>query len=446
MRPALDPARFAANRARALDLLQPGDAALIFGGSTLHRNADSEHRYRPHSDVHFLSGWPDPDVAVLLRKGSDKPFVLFVQPRDPEREVWDGIRPGPEGAVSTFGADEAFPIEELSKRLPDLLLGVTRLHYRFGEDAARDRQLRTAMNAARNKARREGFQDTPDTIIDPERFLHEARLVKSEAEIALLQRAAEITARAHLAAMAMTRAGVHEYELEAVINHTFRSQGGDGPGYTSIIGGGANATILHYHANNDVLRDGDLVCVDAGCEYGFYTADVTRTWPVNGRFSPAQAEIYELVLAVQKDCVAASVVGVTWKELSDRAIRALTVGMVQLGLLTGEVDALIAEKTYKKYYMHGLGHWLGMDVHDVGAYVGGGQSRALAPGNVITIEPGIYVPVGDEGAPERFRGIGVRIEDDVLITEGGPVVLTAAIPKELAELEAAVLSSGEAAA
>ena len=446
MRPAFDPARFAANRARVLALLQPGEAVLIFGGSTVHRNADSEHRYRPHSDVHYLSGWPDPDVVVLLRAGSDKPFVLFVQPRDPEREVWDGLRPGPEGAVSTFGADEAFPIEELSKRLPELLVGVSAIHYRFGEDAAQDRQLRVAMSGARGKARREGFQDTPHTIIDPDRLLHEARLVKSPAEIALLERAAEITRQAHANAMAMTRAGVHEYELEAEIDRTFRRLGGDGPGYTSIIGGGANATILHYHANNQPLRDGDLVCVDAGGEYGYYTADVTRTWPVNGRFSAAQAEIYSLVLEVQKDCVAASRAGTTWKDLSDRAIRALTVGMVRLGLLTGEVDALIAEKEYKRYYMHGLGHWLGMDVHDVGGYVLGGQSRALAPGNVITIEPGLYIPAGDERAPERFRGIGVRIEDDVLITEGDPIVLTAGIPKELDEVEAAVLSRAEAAA
>ena len=437
MRPVFDVAHFAANRARVLAHLPPGEGALIFGGPVVYRNADSEHRYRAHSDVYYLSGWEDPDVAVLLRPGADRPFILFVQPRDPEREVWDGVRPGPEGAMATYGADGAFPIGELDKELPELLLGVRALHYRFGVDAARDRQVRRAIDGAHHKARKERFQDTPEAIVDPERLLHETRLIKSASELALLRRAAAITAAAHAAAMAMTAPGVHEYELEAEIDRTFRALGGDGPGYPSIVGGGVNATILHYHTNNAPLPDGGLVCVDAGGEYGRYTADVTRTWPVNGRFSEAQAALYGVVLEVQKACIARCRPGITWRELGDFAVRGLTEGMVRLGLLTGEVDALIEQKSYKKFYMHGLGHWLGLDVHDVGAYIRGGQSRALEAGQVITIEPGLYV-AQDADVPEAFRGLGVRIEDDVLITEGEPEVLTAAIPKEMADIEAAV--------
>ncbi len=438
MQPTWNPSRFAANRARLLGALGPGEAALLFGGDEVHRNSDSTHRFRVHSDVHYLSGWEDPEVAVLLRAGADKPFILFVQPRDQEKEIWDGVRPGPEGAKTVFGADEAWSYEELSKQLPDLLMGYRVLHYRFAEDAARDRLVRGAIHTAARKARRETWQDVPDTLVDPERLLHELRLSKTPDELALLRRAAAITAEAHLSAMAMTRPGVFEYQLEAAIDHTFRARGGVGPGYETIVGGGANATILHYRSNNQVLQDGDLVCVDAGCEYGLYTADVTRTWPVNGRFSPAQRELYELVLDCQKACVAACRAGTSWKTLNDLCNRMLTEGMVRLGILNGEPEKLIEEKKHKKYYPHGLGHWLGMDVHDVGAYTRADQSRPLSAGNVLTIEPGLYIRPDDLEAPERFRGLGVRIEDDVLVTEGDPDVLTASIPKEIADVEAAV--------
>ncbi len=438
MQPAWNPSRFAANRARLLGALGPGEALLLFGGAEVHRNSDSTHRFRVHSDVHYLSGWEDPEVALLIRAGSDKPFVMFVQPRDPEKEIWDGLRPGPEGAKERYGADAAWSIEELGKQLPDLLLGYRVLHYRFAEDAARDRTVRHAVQVAARKARRETWQDTPDTFVDPERLLHELRLTKTPDELELLRQAAAITAEAHLAAMAMTRPGVHEYELEARIDHTFRARGGVGPGYETIVGGGANATILHYRSNQEPLREGELVCVDAGCEYGLYTADVTRTWPVSGRFTDAQRELYEVVLDCQKACVEASRPGASWKELGDLCNRMLTEGMVRIGLLAGEPDQLIADKKHKKYFPHGLGHWLGMDVHDVGAYTRAGTSRPFAPGNVLTIEPGLYVRPDDPDAPERFRGLGVRIEDDVLITEGAPEILTASIPKEIADIEAAV--------
>lgn len=444
MLPPWNSERYALHRARVLDALGPGEALLVFAGREVYRNADSTHRYRVHSDVHYLTGWQGPDVAVLLRKGADKPFAMFVQPRDPEKEIWDGIRPGPEGAVERYGADEAFSIDELARKLPDLLLGHRVLHYRFAEDAERDRAIRAAIDLAARKARRETYQDVPDTFVDPARVLHEVRLVKDEVELALMRRAAAITAEAHLAAMAMTRPGVGEHELEARIDHVFRASGGNGPGYTSIVGGGANATILHYHDNCDALPEGGLVCVDAGCEYGFYTADVTRTWPVSGRFDDDQRALYQVVLDCQKAAIALCRAGTRWRELNDLCHRMLTEGMVRLGLLDGDVDLLILEKKYKKYYPHGLGHWLGMDVHDVGAYTRDNDSRALAPGNVITIEPGIYVRPDDQDAPEGLRGLGVRIEDDLLITDGDPEVLTAAIPKEIADVEAAVRSVASA--
>lgn len=430
-------APFADHRARLLAALPEGEAVLLFGSSLRARNADNDYRFRQHSDVLYLTGWEDPDVAVLLRKGAAPNFVMFVQPKAPDLEVWTGVRPGPEGAVADYGADQAWSIDDLDKELPDLLLGCRALHYRFAEDAARDRQVSRALAAARKKSRRETWQPVPDAIIDPERLLHELRLFKSEAELSLLRRAAAITAEAHLAAMAMTAPGVPEYALEAEIEHIFRRRGGDGPGYPSIVGGGVNATILHYHANRDPLAAGTVVCVDAGCEYGWYTADVTRSWPVSGRFSEAQRAVYRAVLDVQKAVIEAVKPGVTWRELTDLAVRLLTEQLVALGLLQGEVDALIENKDYKRFYMHGIGHWLGLDVHDAGAYQRDGASRALEPGMVITVEPGLYIPVADD-IPEGFRGVGVRIEDDVLVTADGHEVLTAAIPKEVDEVEAAV--------
>jgi Xaa-Pro aminopeptidase len=284
----------------------------------------------------------------------------------------------------------------------------------------------------------------PDAFVDPGRVLHDLRLIKSDAELALLQEASDITAAAHLRAMAITAPGVAEYVLEAEISHVFRRRGGSGPGYTTIVGGGANATILHYIENDAPLQDGDLVCVDAGCEYEWYTADVTRTWPVNGRFTEPQRAVYQAVLDAQEAAISASVPGATFMEVHDVATRSLTISMIHLGLLEGDaedsgcVDALIEAEKHKRYYMHGTSHWLGMDVHDVGAYAADGRSRVLAAGMVLTIEPGLYIPMDDELAPEPLRGIGIRIEDDVLITVDGNRVLTDGVPKSVDAVEAAV--------
>jgi Xaa-Pro aminopeptidase len=438
------------NRRRFLEAIGEG-AALLFGAPHHTRNGDAEFRYRQSSDVWWLTGWEDPEVAILLRPGADQPFVMFVQAKDPDMEVWTGRRPGVEGAVEHFGADAAWPYAELAERLPDLLQGYADLHYRFADDGERDQLLMGAIGKARRKARKSGL-DVPDAFYDPSRVLHELRLIKQPVELDLMREASRITVEAHCAAMARTAPGVREYEIESLIDGTFRRMGGNGPGYTTIVGGGVNATILHYITNRDELRDGDLVCVDAGCEFDFYTADVTRTWPVSGTFSDAQRELYNLVLEAQEAVIALIVPGTPWKSLHDTAVRVLTIGMVRLGLLEGDaddpavIDELIATDKFRRYYMHGTGHWLGIDVHDVGAYAHKGVSRVIAPGMVMTVEPGLYIRDNDEQAPERFRGIGIRIEDDVLCTEGAPEVLTEAAPKRIDEVEALVGTRAEAVA
>jgi len=440
MRPKWNPHIYAAHRSSFMRQLGDYDACLLFGTPHVVRNGDSEFPYRPSSDVFYLSGWEAPDVALLFRPGSDHPFVMFVAERNPALETWTGRRWGPEGAKDRFGADDAFAYSELAERLPDLLQGYRNLHYRVAEDPDRDQLLMGAIKAARRKARRNGM-DVPDAFIDPSRVLHELRLFKSEDEMAIMQRAADLTVEGHLAAMAATRPGVYEYELESIIGHTFRLGGGTGPGYTTIVGGGSNATILHYIENSAPLKDGDLVCVDAGCEYGLYTGDVTRTWPVNGQFTEPQRELYQLVLDAQEASIAVAVEGGSMRGVHQASVRVLTEGMVALGLLKGDVDILIADESYKRYYMHGTGHWLGLDVHDVGAYYKDGESRPLEPGMVLTIEPGIYVPEDDENAPDQYRGIGIRIEDDILIVAGGNRVLTSAAPKTISDVETAVGSA-----
>lgn len=426
---------YAARRQAVLDKLEPGQAMLLLGAHHFLRNGDAEYRYRQTSDLLYLSGWEDPECALLLRKGAEQPFILFVQPKDPEREVWTGRRAGVEGAKGDFGADAAFPIAQLKMQLGELLIGTRDLFYAAGRDAGYDTKVLGALGRVRRKARDQG-QILPDAFISPGRILHEMRLFKSPEEIEMLRRAGEITARAHHAAMVAARDGGNERELEALVDYTFRKEGGKGAGYTTIVGAGDNANILHYIVNDTALKDGDLVLIDAGCELDNYTADVTRTFPVSGRFTPAQTELYELVLDAQLQCIAACSIGNSFADVHDTAIQVLTEGMVRLGLLEGEVDSLIETKAYKRYYMHGTSHWLGMDVHDVGSYVAEGESRPLAPGMVLTVEPGLYVPAADTDAPERFRGIGIRIEDDVLVTSGAPDVLTAACAKTIAEVEA----------
>ncbi len=432
----LDPAVFAARRAAYMEAIGPSAVAVVSSLPERLRNGDAFHRFRQHSDVYYLTGFAEPETTLILRPGADKDkVVMFVRPRDPEMEVWDGRRAGLEGAKDRYGADAAFPAAELGQRLAELLANHDELYYALGLDEEMD--LRIASAIARLRRTEKRGQRPPRAVVDPRAALHELRLRKSPEEVRTLRKAAAITAEAHLAAMAAGRPGAFEYELEAVIDYTFRRRGGSGPGYGTIVGAGENATILHYVENNCAVADGDLVLVDAGCEYGMYTADVTRTWPASGKFTPAQRDVYELVLAVQEEAVAMIRPGVTIDQIHEHCVKRLTGGMIQLGLLSGTVEERITDLTYKKFYMHGTSHWLGMDVHDVGAYTSGGTARPLEPGMVITVEPGLYVAADAPDVPDRLRGIGVRIEDDVLVTDNGHEVLTTAVPKRVADIEAA---------
>ncbi|MDQ3651772.1 MAG: Xaa-Pro aminopeptidase [Acidobacteriota bacterium] len=398
------------------------------------RSNDSHYRYRQNSDFYYLTGFDEPEsIAVIAPAHNEHKYMLFVRPRDPEREVWGGRRAGVEGAKSDYEADASFKTDEFREKLGDLLNGAKHLYYRVGEDAEIDDIIIKQITRMRALGRR-GVH-APESITEPGTILHEMRLIKTDEEIAVMSRAADITAEAHREAMMSARPGMNEYEIEALIEYIFRRNGAAAPAYTSIVGGGANATVLHYVSNNATLRDGDLLLVDAGAEYETYAADITRTFPVNGRFTKPQAEVYELVLEAQLAAIEMVKPGVTIDELHNRSVEILTAGMVRLGLLEGEPAKLIEEETYKRFYMHRLGHFLGMDVHDVGRYQLDGQSRRVEAGMVLTIEPGLYIANGAEGAPDKYYGIGVRIEDDVLVTADGNRVLTHAAPKRIEDIE-----------
>jgi Xaa-Pro aminopeptidase len=425
---------FADHRARILARLAPDEAVLVFGAPHPLRNGDAEHRYRPDSDVYWLTGWDDPECAVFLRPGA-APLTLFVQPKNPEREVWDGFRPGPEGALAHFGADQAFPIGALETELPRLLQGVNRLHYAFAVDADHDALVRSAMLKAARAARRNGLS-SPETLHGLSVALHEERLRKGPDELAVLREAARVSAAAHVAAMRVARPGATEFQVEAALTHVFLEQGSTGAGYVPIVATGANACTLHYKRNRDTLRDGDLLLVDAGCEISYYTADITRTFPVGRRFTEPQRQLYAVVLAAQEAAIARATVGSTLVAVHDAAVDVLVDGLLSLGFLGGSRAQALATEAYKRWYMHGTSHWLGLDVHDVGVYGRDGRVRELPAGAVLTVEPGLYIPANDALAPEAFRGIGIRIEDDILVTDAGPENLTAAAPKSIDELEA----------
>lgn len=432
----MDSSVFAARREAYLNALGPGAVAVVSSLPERLRNGDAYHRFRQHSDVYYLTGFAEPDTTLVIRPGAESErFVMFVRPRDPEMETWDGRRAGLEGARERYGADAAFPAGELDTRLWDLLANHEELHFALGLDEEMD--LRIAAAIARLRKSEKRGKRPPRAVVDPRAALHELRLHKSPEEVKVLRKAAAITAEAHRAAMAAGRPGTFEYELEAMIDYTFRKSGGTGPGYSTIVGAGENATILHYVENSCAIGPDDLVLVDAGCEYAYYTADITRTFPASGRFTGAARDVYAIVLDTQKSAVAMARPGVTIDQIHEHCVRKLTAGMIELGLMTGPAEERITDLAYKRHYMHGTSHWLGMDVHDVGAYTRGGTARPLEPGMVITVEPGLYIAIDAEDVPDRLRGIGVRIEDDVLITAAGNEVLTAAAPKEIADVEAA---------
>jgi Xaa-Pro aminopeptidase len=425
----------AQRRQRFLDAIGPGSIALIQGARLVTRSADTEYPFRQDSDFWYLTGFDHPSAVAVLRGGGDGPaYTLFVEPRDPAAETWTGIRPGVEGAVQDYGADEAHEIKSLHEKLPGLLAGAERIHHVLGRDASLDRRILETLDQMRLRSRL--GQVPAEAIVDPRGVLHEMRLRKEPAELDLMRRAAAITCEAHHEAARLAHGGRAEYELAAVLEYAFRRNGASGPAYGSIVGGGRNATILHYVRNDQKLVDGELVLIDAGCELEGYASDVTRTYPVGGTYRGAARALYEVVLASQQRAIDASLPGVTLDAIHEVARRALVEGMVDLGLLEGEVDGLIESEAYAPYYMHRTSHWLGLDVHDVGSYVSDGAPRPLEPGMVFTVEPGLYVPAGAEAAPAALRGIGVRIEDDLLVTEKGSENLTEAIPKTPDAVEA----------
>ena len=434
---AFDPSVYSARRARVFEEMERrgGGVMVLPAAEEKVRNADSEFLFRQDSDHAWAVGLDEPQgCAVFLARGGERKLVLFVRPRDKEKEIWNGKRAGVEGAKETYLADQAFVISELDAALPVLLEGAATLWFKVGADPAWDARLARVLGELRMGARM--GKRPPEAIVDPGRVLHELRLVKTPDEIALLRRAAEITAEAHMAAM---RDGIHgrrEGQVQAEIEYAFRRRGGAGPGYGTIVAAGANSTILHYRAGDAVLKDGDVCLVDAGAEVGWYTADVTRTFPVSGEFTKAQKTLYTLCLDVQKRAIEAVRPGTTIDAIHEQVVRELTEGLIGLGLLQGTAEERIADKAFRKYYMHRTSHWLGMDVHDVGDYYVDGKSRTLVPGMVITIEPGLYVAEDDEAAPKELRGVGIRIEDDVLVTAEGHANLTEAVPKEIGEMEA----------
>ena len=420
--------------AEFIQRMSPDSVAIIASAREATRSNDTQYRYRQDSDFLYLTGFDEPEAIAIIAPAKEQKFTLFVRPRDPEREIWDGRRAGVEGARSVYGADAAFPIVEFEEKLGDYLNGATNLYYRIGNgNSDLDETILKHIRRLRAMGRR--GMGAPEAIIDTGAIIHEMRLFKTEEEIEMMQRAADIAAEGHREAMKQVRAGMQEYEVEALIEYVFRKQGASGPAYTSIVGGGANATVLHYINNDATLKDGDLLLIDAGAEYRGYASDITRTFPVNGRFTEAQRDIYDLVLKTQMSCVEMVRPGVTHDELKNHSIELLTEGMVRLGLLKGDTKKLIEEEKYKQFYMHGLGHFLGLDVHDVGRYHVKDESRPLETGMVMTIEPGLYIAPDTKDIPEKYLGIGVRIEDDVLVTENGNRVLSSKAPKQPEEIE-----------
>ncbi|HUR40390.1 MAG TPA: aminopeptidase P N-terminal domain-containing protein [Verrucomicrobiae bacterium] len=424
---------YAARRARLMQAMGPDGIAIIPAAREVIRNRDVHFKFRQDSDFTYLTGFPEPDAIAVLAPGRPEgEYLLFVRPKDPTREMWDGYRAGPDGAKRQYRAEQAQEISQFAAMLPSLLGGRARIFYTLGEHAL-DPQITGCVREIREISRRGA--SAPVEFVALETTLHEQRLLKTAAELELMAHAGKVSARAHVRAMKFAKPGVQEYQLAAEIHHEFALEGLE-PGYGSIVGTGANACVLHYVENNCALKDGDLVLIDAGGEYRGYTADITRCFPANGKFSGPQKAVYDVVLAAQLAATAELKPGNPSSRPHEVATRVLTEGMVALGLLKGDIATLIKEEQHRRFFMHGTGHWLGMDVHDVGRYKVGGEARPFVPGMVMTVEPGLYIAPGSAGVDERFWGIGVRIEDDVVVTESAPRVLTGDVPKATAEIEA----------
>lgn len=425
---------FARRRRELMDNMEENSIVILPAAPERRRNRDIDHAYRQDSDFWYLSGFPEPEAVMALIPGREHgEFVMFCRERDREMETWHGYRSGPEGAVKDFGADDAFPISDIDEILPGLIEGRDRVYYDMGRDPEFDRQVMSWVNSIRAKVR--SGAHPPGEFLALNHFLHDQRLFKSALELKVMRRAGEIAAAAHVRAMQAVEPGMYEYQLEAEYLHEFMRQGARSPAYPSIVGGGRNGCILHYVNNDQKLKDGDLVLVDAGAEFHCYASDITRTFPVNGKFSAEQQAVYEVVLASQLAAIEQIKPGSHWNDPHETAVQVLTQGMKDLGLLQGDVSELIETEAYRRFYMHRTGHWLGLDVHDVGDYKVHDEWRVLEPGMVMTVEPGIYIAPDDASVAGKWRGIGIRIEDDVAVTRKGYEVFTDGVPKSVSDIE-----------
>jgi Xaa-Pro aminopeptidase len=425
---------YAARRKDLMSMMGRNSIAIIAAAPERVRSKDTYYPYKQSTNLSYLCGFSEPNTVLVLLPGrAQGEFILFCRNKNPLRETWDGHRAGPMQAKNILGAQDAFPIDDIDDILPGLLEDKSHVYYTAGKDKAFDSRLMHWVDEVRNNRRVEGRSSCE--FVDLDHLLGELRLIKSAAEIKLMRKAADISAKAHCRAMKHCRAGQKEYQLQAEIEHEFMMAGASGPAYTSIVGGGTNACVLHYIENRATLKSGDLVLIDAGCEYLNYAADITRTFPVNGKFSPAQAAIYDVVLAAQDAAIKTIAPGVTFDQANKAAIAIITQGLIDLGILKGEAEALIADGAYRNFYMHSVSHWLGMDVHDVGDYKIDNQWRVYEAGMLLTIEPGIYISADNSAVDSQWRGIGIRIEDDILVTKNGYEILSNGVPKQRDEIE-----------
>ncbi len=426
---------FAKRRKRLMKHIGSTGIVILVAAPVSIRSGESDYPYRQQSDFYYLTGFEEPEaVAILAPEHSEGEFILFNRPRHRGEEVWTGARAGQIGACKEFGADKAYPIEQLTKKLPELLIGREEIHYTLGSHRAFDITLLDTMNQVRSKIR-SGAQ-SPLAFVDLTHTVHEMRLIKSPAEIALMRKAAKISAAAHIHAMSVCQPGMYEYQLEAEILYQFQIHGARFPAYPTIVGSGINSCTLHYTDNNHLIADKSLVLLDGGCEYHYYASDVTRTFPANGRFTSEQRAIYDIVLEAQLAGIHAARTGTEWGKIQNVIVKIITQGLIDLKLLKGRLNELLEKRAYSQFYMHGAGHWLGLDVHDVGRYKSHAKWRRLQPGMVLTVEPGIYIPAGTPGVAKRWHNIGIRIEDDVLVTNTGNEVLSCDAPKTIKDIEA----------
>jgi Xaa-Pro aminopeptidase len=431
----MNPSEFKRRRRELMRIMGSHSIAILPTAPLAVRNRDVHYPYRPDSDFFYLTGFPEPDaVAVLIPGRKQAEYILFNRERDPKSEQWDGPRAGQEGAVGSYGADDAFPIGDLDDILPRMMEQCERVFYAMGCDEELDKRLSNWINQIRSESR--SGKQGPVEIVALDHYLHEMRLFKSRSELKVMRQAARISAQAHKRVMQRCAPDLWEYQLEGEFINSCVQKGSRAQAYTPIVGGGGNACVLHYIDNRDRLRDGDMLLIDAGCELECFASDITRTYPVNGTFSEPQRALYELVLAAQDAALAKVRPGNHWNDPHDAAVRTITRGLVKLGILKGSVPKLIREEKYKAFFPHRTGHWLGMDVHDVGDYKVDGAWRLLEPGMVLTIEPGIYIPAGSKGVAKKWWNIGIRIEDDVLVTKQGHEILTKDVPKQVDEIEA----------